>query len=84
MPTESPLLKALEAALPPVILRENWNHLNASCGLPYRASYVANLNSRGEGPTPHRMGGRKVGYVRAEVIEWLAERGTSSNGGGVR
>lgn len=84
MPTESPLLKALEAALPPVILRENWNHLNASCGLPYRASYVANLNSRGEGPTPHRMGGRKVGYLRSEVLAWLAERGTSSNGGGGR
>lgn len=82
MPTESPL-KALGAELPALILRERWNDLNATVGLPYRASYMANLASRGEGPTPYKTG-RKVYYHRAEVLAWLAERGTSSNGGGVR
>jgi len=74
------LTKALEAELPTLILRERWNHLNATVGLPYRASYLANLNSRGEGPTPYKTG-RKVYYHRSEVLAWLSERGSSSSGG---
>ena len=72
--------RGLEEFLPPIIWRERWNHFAASCGLPYKASYLANLNCIGKGPKPHKMG-RKVYYDRSEVLAWLNEQMTS---GGAR
>ena len=36
--------------------------------------YIANLDSRGEGPSGRIKSGRKTGYQKRAFVQWLRER----------
>ena len=36
--------------------------------------YIANLDSRGEGPLGRIRSGRKTGYQKKQFVQWLRER----------
>jgi hypothetical protein len=36
--------------------------------------YIANLDSRGEGPLGRIRSGRKTGYQKRQFVQWLRER----------
>lgn len=60
----------LKHDLPPVIWRSRWNALADRHGLPYRRSYMEDLDSKGLGPKKAVMNGR-VAYRREDVVMWL-------------
>ena len=63
----------LEKVLPDVIWRARWDELAERHGLPYSRRYLQNLDSAGTGPPRVSHFGR-VGYYRAELIDWLQTR----------
>jgi hypothetical protein len=67
--TES-VRKSLEDALPPIVPR----HGIQKYGIPYSEGHLANLDSRGEGPTGAVRIGNRVCYPRVSLIEWLLAR----------
>jgi len=56
--------------LPDLIWRSRWDDLAAKYGLPFKRSYMQNLDSEGKGPEKKYLKER-VGYPRAQLIEWL-------------
>lgn len=57
-------------SLPPIIAHAE---IERYLGGIISRRYLANLNSRGEGPKRFRFG-RKVGYKREDLVEWLELR----------
>lgn len=62
---------ALERDLPPVVSRCEVPRL---LGGLISSGRLANLDSEGLGPRRIRVG-RKVGYLRADLVQWMRERG---------
>ena len=60
----------LKDVLPEIIWRHRWNRLAEKIGLPFKAGTLANLDSENRGPNRVYFG-RKVGYRRDDLIEWL-------------
>lgn len=46
-------------------------------GGAYSGRYLANLDSRGEGPRNRVRIGRRIGYRVGDLVEWLEERATA-------
>lgn len=63
----------LENILPDIIWRNNWDKLAEKFGLPYTKKYMANLDSKGEGPERLPFHNRAA-YKRASIISWLNSR----------
>lgn len=63
----------LEEVLPEIVWRCRWDKLAARHGLPYRRTYMQNLDSLGDGPPKHYFG-KRVAYFRGELIHWLNSR----------
>jgi hypothetical protein len=59
--------------LPPIIWRSRWDKLAEQVGLPYRRSYLQNLDSENLGPKKTFMKNR-VAYRREDVLDWLNSR----------
>lgn len=59
--------------LPPVVWRADWNKLASKHGLPYRRSYMQNLDSEDKGP-PKIYFKKRVGYPREKLIQWFNSR----------
>ena len=68
--TEATDFSSLLENLPPIIAHAEIEHYLG--GLISR-HYLANLNSQGVGPKRFRFG-RKVGYKREDLVEWLEKR----------
>lgn len=67
MASEKPDLSPLLKALPPLVLRKNIEkHLDGFIS----SGYLANLDSQGRGPKAVKTG-RKVGYLREDLVSWL-------------
>jgi hypothetical protein len=64
-------LDKLLQSLPPMFGRAEVKRLLPGVISP---GYLANLDSRGEGPPSVLIGKRKRAYVREPFIEWLRER----------
>lgn len=69
----SELRRTLEESLPPLVPR----HGIQKFGIPFSEGHLANLDSRGAGPSGAMTIGRKVCYPRAALIEWLLARMTA-------
>lgn len=67
------LRKSLKDSLPPIVPR----HGIQRYGIPYSEGHMANLDSRGEGPTGAVRIGNRVCYPRGLLIEWLLGRSRS-------
>ena len=65
------VLESLRAELPPILFRSHPN-FRALTGLHPRT--LANLDSLGRGPAGKVVMGRRVGYERDALLEWLAAR----------
>ena len=63
-------LSELRRTLPPFIAR---NKIEQYLGGIYSLSYMQNLDSRGDGPPRVKLG-RKVGYLRDPLVDWLEAR----------
>ena len=63
-------LAELLKTLPPVIPRKD---IDRYLGGLVSKGYLANLDSQGLGPRKFRCG-RNVGYLRADLVEWLTRR----------
>lgn len=63
-------IRELERSLPPIIARTAVPGLT---GGMISAGRLANLDCLGQGPRRVKIG-RKVGYTRADFIEWLRAR----------
>ena len=62
--------------LPPIIAHAEIEHY---LGHIISRRYLANLNSQGIGPKRFRLG-RKVGYRREDLVEWLQSRASEIKG----
>jgi|GEM_PF-3284542 len=60
-------------ALPPIVWRARWDSIAEKCGLPFRRTYLQNLDSEQKGP-PKIIFGNRVGYEKGPLIEWLNSR----------
>lgn len=56
--------------LPPIIWRSRWNELAEKIGLPYRRTYLENLDALDRGPKKSFLN-KRVAYRREDVVEWL-------------
>ncbi len=56
--------------LPDPVWRSRWDTLAEKYGLPFKRSYMQNLDSEGRGPEKKYMKER-VAYPRAELVKWL-------------
>lgn len=63
-------LSALRKLLPPIIPRKRFEHY---LGGILSQQYMANLDSRGDGP-PNVKIGRSVCYLRDPLVDWLEAR----------
>lgn len=63
-------LEDLRNTLPPMLTRKD---VSVYLGSLFSVSYLANLNYKGIGPKPTKIG-RKVVYLRDDLIEWLEKR----------
>jgi hypothetical protein len=63
----------LRDVLPPLIWRSRWNELADRYGLPYRRSYIEDLNAKDLGPKMAVLHGR-VCFTRDDLIQWLSDR----------
>lgn len=63
-------LEDLRNTLPPMLTRKD---VSVYLGSLFSVSYLANLNYKGIGPKPTQVG-RKVVYLRDDLIEWLEKR----------
>lgn len=64
---------ALREVLPPIVWRSRWNELADRHGLPYRRSYMEDLDAKGLGAKMSVLNGR-VCYMRDDLIQWLNDR----------
>lgn len=71
-PTPADLSELLKT-LPPVIPRKD---IDRYLGGLVSKGYLANLDSQGKGPRKFRCG-RNIGYLRADLVEWLSQRSRS-------
>lgn len=71
-------LTELLNTLPPMIARKD---IDRYLGGIISKGYLANLDSKGEGPPKVKIG-KNVGYLRRPLVEWLAARGSMDIGGG--
>lgn len=69
-------LSTLANQLPPVIARNKIDHY---LGGLISKGYLENLDSQGIGPRRIRLG-RRVGYLRSDLIAWLEERSKIEGG----
>lgn len=53
-----------------------YRHL-ASFGIPYSREWLRQLEARGEFPKRVQLGPNSIGWVEAEIAEWLAEKAES-------
>lgn len=65
------LQKKLEEGLPLLLTRQD---LATYFGKLFSPAYMANLDSRGEGPAGRYRIGKKVVYERAALVEWIVTR----------
>jgi len=63
-------IEFLEQTLPPIIARVEIPRF--APGL-ISVGRLANLDSKGEGPKQIKIG-RKVGYIRKDLIDWISSR----------
>lgn len=70
-------LTELRRTLPPLVARKK---LDQYLGGIISKAYMANLDSRGEGPPQVRFG-KNVGYLRDPFVDWLQARLRSTNEG---
>ena len=63
-------LSTLRDKLPPVVSR---SQIDRYLGGLISCGYLQNLDSEGKGPRRIRLG-RKIGYLREDLIAWLEER----------
>lgn len=63
-------LDDLRNTLPAMLTRKE---VTVYLGGLFSVSYLANLNYKGIGPKPTKLG-RKVVYLRDDLIKWLEER----------
>lgn len=56
--------------LPDPVWRHRWDALAEKHGLPYRRSYMQNLDSEGKGPEKKYLK-KRVAYPLTPLIEWL-------------
>ena len=74
---ESPTdLSTLSDHLPPIIAR---NKIDRYLGGLISRGYLENLDSQGKGPRRIRLG-RRVGYLREDLISWLESRSLIEGG----
>lgn len=71
-------LTELLNTLPPMIARKD---IDRYPGGIISKGYLANLDSKGEGPPKVKIG-KNVGYLRRPLVEWLAARSSMDAGGG--
>ncbi len=69
-------LSALTDQLPPIIAR---NKIDRYLGGLISRGYLQNLDSAGKGPRRIKLG-RRVGYMREDLIAWLEERASLEGG----
>ena len=74
--TNSPDLTTLTKQLPPIIAR---NKIDRYLGGLISRGYLQNLDSAGKGPRRIKLG-RRVGYMREDLISWLQERSSIEGG----
>ena len=60
----------LQDKLPSIVWRHRWNDLAEKHGLPFKRSYMQNLDSEGRGPEKVYLHGR-VGYPTHHLVKWL-------------
>lgn len=72
-------LTELLKTLPPMIARKD---IDRYLGGIISKGYLANLDSKGEGPPKVKIG-KNVGYLRRPLVEWLAARGGMDMGNGI-
>ena len=60
----------LMAQLPDPVWRHRWDDLAEKYGLPFKRSYMQNLDSAGKGPEKKYLN-QRVAYPRLQLIEWL-------------
>ena len=48
--------------------------LRTVCGIPYSPQHIARLEAAGRFPKRIRLGQNRVGWLVAEIEEWLNER----------
>ena len=65
-------LEILQRTLPPIIAR---NKISYFLGGLLSKGYMQNLDSEGKGPKRIKIG-KRCGYVREDLIEWLKSRMT--------
>jgi hypothetical protein len=70
-------LTELLNTLPPMIARKD---IDRYLGGIISKGYLANLDSKGEGPPKIKIG-KNVGYLRRPLVEWLASRSSMDAGG---
>jgi hypothetical protein len=63
-------LDKLRETLPPVIAR---NKISYYLGGLFSSGYLQNLDSEGKGPRRIKIG-KRCGYLREDLIEWLKSR----------
>ncbi len=60
----------LEHQLPDLVWRHRWDDLAEKYGLPFKRSYMQNLDSEGKGPQKTYLR-KRVAYPRTSLISWL-------------
>jgi len=68
-------LEKLQETLPPVIAR---NKIGFFLGGLLSKGYMQNLDSEGKGPKRIKIG-KRCGYVREDLIDWLRSRMTETD-----
>lgn len=68
-------LERLQETLPPVIAR---NKIAFFLGGLLSKGYMQNLDSEGKGPKRIKIG-KRCGYLREDLIEWLRSRMTETD-----
>ena len=63
-------LSELLKTLPPIVPRKD---IDRYLGGLVSKGYLANLDSQNKGPRRFKCG-RNVGYLRADLVEWLSSR----------
>jgi hypothetical protein len=67
------VIEAWKASLPTVLIRAHWNDYKEKYGLPYSRGYMAQLDSKNEGPEKQIICS-KVCYLRDDYLKWLESR----------
>jgi hypothetical protein len=60
----------LQDQLPDPVWRHRWDDLAEKHGLPFKRSYMQNLDSEGKGPEKMYLR-KRVAYPRKQLIAWL-------------